>query len=287
MKSKRRHELKSNDLAHALEQLSHSFKDWAGYVIGAVAVVVVGTLIVTYMKTARETAMDEAYAELTKLGQTAQAGVSKSNEELHRTLTKMGDLGNSSTDPAFKLEALLLKADTAMAIALNSESGVDPMFLNEARAAFEEIVTKHKDLPIHYGRALFGLFQIEANEFSVDGDMSHRDKAEGYLEQLRDEQRLAGVPFQTMAIDKLNELDDIFTKVTFPERPASVTQTVIPQGGSQPSASVTLGTPTAVEAPVEADAAADEAPEVQDVEAGAEETPPSTDDPAEPAEKDE
>lgn len=254
MKSKRRQELRTNDLAHALDQLGGSFRVWGVYVIGAIAVAAVGTLIFAYMKSARQTAMDESYTQLQKLLVVAPAGVRKSDEKLHRSIARIGDLSEKSTDPAFKIDALIKQGEMALDLAVTGEDGIDVSFLKEGREAFEAIVSGHRDLPIHYGRALFGLFQIEANEFAVDGDLAHRDAAEGHLEKLRDDSRLAGVPLQTMAIDKLNELDEIFTKVVFQKRPTPAVQTIIPKvttipkAATPPTASVTIGEPAKDEA---------------------------------------
>ncbi len=245
MKSKRRHELKSNDLAHTLEQLGASFKDWGAYVIGGLAIAFVGVIIFTYMKTAKQTALDDSFIQLQKELVKAPAGIPKSNEELLRSLSRIGDLGDQSTNEEFKVEALMGRADLALDVAISAEAGIDMKFLDESKKAFEQVVRDYQKRPVHYGRALFGLYQVEANAFSVDSDPARKATAEGYLEKLRDDSRLAGVPLQRLAIDRLNELDDIFTKVEFPNRPASSVQTVI--SPSQPSTTVTIGTPETTE----------------------------------------
>ncbi|GJM26683.1 MAG: hypothetical protein DHS20C16_30980 [Phycisphaerae bacterium] len=266
MKSTRRHELKSNDLAHALEQLGSSFKSWGGYVIGGMAVVFVGVVIFTYMKSARETAQDEAFVQLQKELSPGLAGIPKTNDELLRSISRIADLGEQSSDAKFKIDAIMKRADLALNAAVFGQGGIDLALLKEAKSAFEEIVRDHRNLPIHYGRALFGLYQVEANGFAVDGDPARKEAAEGYLEQLRDDSRLAGVPFQTIAIDRLNELDGIFVDVKFPKQPGSAVQAIV--SPSQPSSTVTIGTPKAEGTPTaepaqaqdsDVDAAADDA----------------------------
>ncbi|NOX60113.1 MAG: DUF1517 domain-containing protein [Planctomycetes bacterium] len=249
MKAKRRQELRANDLAHTIEELRRSFKDWGMYVIGAIAVVGVGFAIVSYMKSARNTAMADSYVQLQANSKITSAGIRKSDDELHRSLDRIGDLGDRSTDPAFKVSALIRQADLALNLAMTGEEGVDDSFLSVARKAFEAVVRDHKNRPLQYGRALYGLFQVEANAFAIDNDASHREAAEAHLQKLRDDSRLVGTPFQTMAIDKLNELDEIFTLVTFAKRPEATIQAVIsPESGispepGTPSASVTIGAP--------------------------------------------
>ncbi len=270
MKSKRRQELKSNDLAHALEQVGPWLKDWGVYVIGGLTVVFVAMIIFTYMKMARQTAMDESYAELQKELNAAATSAIGSDEELHRSISRIADLGDQSTDPEFKIESLLKRADMALSVAISRPGGINLEFLKEAKSAFEEIVQKHKNKPIPYGRALFGLYQVEANAFAVDADQSRKGAAEGYLKTLRDDTRLAGVPFQTMAIDRLNELDEIFTKVEFPKQPENATQAVIPT--SNPSSVVTLGTPKADDADTADDTADDAAADDDNAEDAAEES---------------
>ncbi|MCA9253160.1 MAG: hypothetical protein R3E58_20480 [Phycisphaerae bacterium] len=244
MKSKRRQELKSNDLAHALEQVGPWLKDWGFYAIGGLAVVFIAMIIFTYMKSARQTAMDESYLSLQKELSTAANSPLGSEDELHRTISRIADLGEQSTNQDFKIEAALKRGNMALSIAMNNPGGIDLEFLKDAKSAFEEVVNKYKSKPIPYGRALYGLYQVEANAFAVDGDSGRKAAAAGYLTTLRDDTRLAGVPFQTMAIDRLNEIDELFTKVEFAAKPDSAVQAVI--SPSQPSSTITLGTPKVV-----------------------------------------
>ena len=56
--------------------------------------------------------------------------------------------------------------------------------------------------------------------FVLDDDPAHRERAEKYLATLRDDATFAGTPLQTVAIDRLNDLDEIFVTVKFEPRPA-------------------------------------------------------------------
>ena len=64
MKAKRRQELKTNDLAQALQDMGQWFKDQGVYVVGALALVIVVVVIVSYRNSAKAEAIDRAYAEL-------------------------------------------------------------------------------------------------------------------------------------------------------------------------------------------------------------------------------
>ena len=221
MKAKRRQELKTNDLAQALEDMGQWFKDQGVYVVGALALVVVVVVIVSYRNSAKAEAIDRAYAELrSRAAFMAPSGVRKSDEELESSLAAISDLTTRTDDADFRLEALLRRGDMALRLAETGRKGIEAKYLGDARGAYQEIVNGYQDRTLHYGRALYGLFQVEADEFTTDGDARHREQAARYLKMLRDDARFNGMPFQTMAVDMLNELDSVFTVVTFAKVPA-------------------------------------------------------------------
>ena len=221
MKAKRRQELKTNDLAQALQDLGQWFKDQGVYVVGALALVVIVVVIVSYRNSAKAEAVNQAYQELrSRASITGPSGVRKSDQEIENSLAAIGDLTTRTNDATFRLEALLRRGDMALRLAETGSKGIEAKYLVEARGAYQEIVNGYQDRTLYYGRALYGLFQVEADEFATDGDARHREQAARYLKTLRDDARFNGTPFQTMAVDMLNELDDVFTLVTFAKAPA-------------------------------------------------------------------
>lgn len=229
MKTKRRQELKTNDLAAWLDDASKSFSKWGTYVIGVLAVILVGVIIKGYMSNARAEARMTAFADLRKYTSTRVGEMDKTPEELQSSLQSIDELVSSTRDREFRAEALLSKAGLGLQLAQTevagpaaASKGGDPKkYLDAARSAFEKIKADYKSSsPIYYGRALYGLFQVETLAFMLDGEQSHRTTGEKYLEELRDNDAFAGTPLQTVAIDRLNALDDIFTTVKFSARPA-------------------------------------------------------------------
>ncbi len=230
MKAKRRQELKTNDLAAWLADAGKSFSQWGVYVIGGVVVVVLIAVIGLFMSRAKAEAKAQNFADLTAAVQQITASGEPSQDDARRALESIDELIASAGNDDFKLAALLRKASIAdfMAneVATDLEEGASDRevakYLAEARAAYETIVNQYQDHALHYGRALFGLFQVEAHAFAIEPDPDHRNRAEQYLTKIRDDSRLNGTPFQMAAVSYLNELDNVFTPITFPERPEPV-----------------------------------------------------------------
>ena len=223
MKGKRRHELKSNDLAAALADFGQFFQSWGVYVVGGVAVVVVVAFIVTYMGSARADAIDQAYWELmtTEQQATPSQQAPRTDAELQQALDKVSDLVDRTNDEQFKVQALAKRGDMALNAAMSGQTSIRPEFLDEAAQAYERVVDQYRSHVLHYGKALYGLYLVEADRFAVDQDSSHRDKAAGYLEKIRDDSRLSGTPYAKLAIGALNNIDETFQPIRFPEAPAA------------------------------------------------------------------
>jgi hypothetical protein len=218
MRAKRRQELKTNDLAHWLEEKSISWKDWGTYVIGGVALVVVVIGIVSWLRSAKAEAVGHAWTELQQTSTLSSGGIPKTPEEIQQSLQKINELSNQTGDSSFKLDALLQRGNLALASA--GLAGADSAkLLEEAHAAYQEVADKYQSYPLHYGRALSGLYQVEAQAFVQDHDSKHETAAASYLEKIRDDARLARTPLNNMAVDNLNSLDRIFSATKFPAKP--------------------------------------------------------------------
>jgi hypothetical protein len=227
MKTKRRQELKSNDLAAWLEDVSKSASQWGGWVLGGLAVIIIVVFISRYRTNARLEARSEAFSALRTASSMQVGSMTKTPEEIRTSLATIDDLIAETPDNDFKIEALLGKADLAMSLARRALGGDetakvdDPQaVLDDARAAYERVISKYQDRVVYHGRALYGLFQVETLGFVADQDPTHRATAEGYLTKIRDNPAFNSTPLQTAAIDMLNDLDQVFTVVEFPKRPA-------------------------------------------------------------------
>jgi len=273
MKAKRRQELKTNDLAAWLDEVRRSASKWGGYLFAGIAAVAAVLIINAYMKSARAEARTSAYSDLRRAASMQTAGnLEKTDEEIRASLARIDELVDGSSDTAFKINALLDKA--AMAVQLADQALVEPLdpgateaqrrsrveqFLADARAAYERITTEFASHALYCGRARFGLFEVEATAFVLDGDAGHRTRAEEQLKKILDNAALNATPLQTVAIDLLNDLDQVFTPVQFPSRPAPTpVPTPVPLGPVPPSDWVA---PESTSTDAEADESADDATE--------------------------
>jgi hypothetical protein len=176
------------------------------------------------MRSAKSSALDAAYADMNSALQVAPSNNRRSEEEIKRGIQRAYTIASDADDPHFKCDALMQGANLAMTLATR-EDALNPAYLPEAKQGFERIVKEHKDQTLYYGRALYGLFQVEANQFAVDGDPAHRQAAVGYLEAIKDNAQFRQTPFESLAISQLNAIDEIFTKIEFAAAPPKPTTT--------------------------------------------------------------
>ncbi len=222
MKAKRRQELKTNDLAQTLQDLGESFRQWGVYVVGVVALLVIVVAISSYRASAEVQSFQDDYATRVKLSNTAPGGVELEPAAILGNLEEIGRLADRSGSVEFKLDTLSLQASLALMHAEKGEGGINPEYLSVAEAALQKIIKNHSKSTVYYGRALCGMFQVEADKFVIDKDASHRKKAEEYLDILRTDNRFSGLPFQKLAIELYENLDNTFTVVEFAKAPEPV-----------------------------------------------------------------
>lgn len=237
MKAKRRQELKTNDLAQVIDGLSQFFRKWGTHMVAGVGAVIVVMIIIAYLRSTKSSALDAAFAEMNSALQIATTSGRRSDEEIKRGIQRTYQIADGAGDAAFKCDALMQGANLAIQLATR-ENELNPEFLPEARQGFERIVKEHKDQTLYYGRALFGLFQVEANQFAVDGDPAHRAAAARYLETIRDDARFTSTPLGTMALNQLNAIDEIFTTIEFasaPPKPTATAPATAPAATTQPA----------------------------------------------------
>lgn len=241
MKTKRRQELKSNDLAQMLDDLRDSFNRWGVYILGGVAVVLVVYAITTSITSARVAQVDSAYDELLESTQIAPGGIRKSDQDILQNLEKMKRLAAESNDPEFKLEALIQRCEMALGLALTDPEGPKMGFLESAKDGFETIIADYPKRRIYVGRAHHGMFQVLATMFSVDGDLTHKAEALKHLEAIRDDAAYAQTPLMAAALDRINQLDSLFVPVTFPKAPPKESMDSMNEAAGSQMPSITVG----------------------------------------------
>jgi len=232
MKAERRHELRENDLHHALLQ-ARAYLDEHSKEITIVAVV---ALLVfggaSFALRARTTAYEDLWRRKQALSfDGADAG--------RKSLESLAALSRDASDPEFVLGALLEQGRQALRLTQSVPFPPDRQFNNDARNAFNQLLERFPNNPLAVGTALTGLATVEENEFLLDHDPAHKNQAREHLTKAAGDSRLNGLPFQRIALDRLKKLDDIFVVYVFepppPPPPDADVEPVDPAAG-QPAA---------------------------------------------------
>lgn len=212
MKAERRHELKENDLAAMLES-ARAFLDKNGrqLSIGIIVVAVVATAVLLVVRS-RTAAVEDLWRRKAQLSfEDPQAGKA--------SLEALANLTREASDRQFVLIGLMDQAQAALQLSQESPLPPDPELNQSARRAFVELLQRFPQHPIALGVAHSGLATVEENAFVLDGDLAHRDEAKSHLEAVVNDVRLAGLPVQQAAKDRLDRLDEVFRRVTFEYAP--------------------------------------------------------------------
>ena len=238
MKAERRHELKENDLVHGL----YSFKEWLetnGRSIGIILVAVAIALLAwTFFDRNRNQASARLWDERSALAANLAAD---DPAEVQQALDKLLQLTRETDNDTFALPTLIDQVRASLAQASLGDNPPQAEFNELARSGCQELLKRFPINPLAVGVARTGLATVEANAFVLDGDPAHKEQARTYLNSVLEDARLAGMPFQLEAADRLNELDETFTQVTFaPPLPPDQQ----PQAGQLPGLSTPDGTRT-------------------------------------------
>lgn len=212
MKAERRHELKENDLAHLLDQLS-DFMHKNGSRLGLViAVVVVALAVVGIAVRSRAAALEDAWQRKRSLSfETAADG--------QQSLKTLESLVAASTDPVFIMSGLLDEGRHALELAEKAPNPPGEAMNAKAREAYEELLAKFPSNPLAFGAAHAGLATVEENAFALDREPSHKEKAQEHLQAILNRSDLAAMPFYKMATDRLARIDDVFSVTRFAAAP--------------------------------------------------------------------
>ncbi|MFH0981231.1 MAG: hypothetical protein V2A79_06815 [Planctomycetota bacterium] len=222
MKTERRQELKTNELAVMLEAAREFFRKWGSYLLGAVVVIILGIAFVAYRAKAAEQQLSDAWQSLSKIRQNSfltQSGEKRTDAEIQRGLEGLQALADETKDVDLLFEILASRAQIAMQLSSRGNDGVDLVYLDEAERAYHTLKERLPNNPLAAAIALNGAANIEADRFVADGAPTHKENARDLLEQLRDDPRFANTPFQRSALDRLNRLDEVFRRVALAPAP--------------------------------------------------------------------
>lgn len=207
MRADRRHELKENELAQALQN-ARVYLDVHGKQIGMGALIVLAVMAaVTFAMRSRAAAVEDVWRRRNQLN-------FESLEEGKKSLATLEGITHELSDRSFVMGALMDQGREALRLAQQVPFPPDAELNRKARRAFEDLLARFSDNPLATGSALCGLATVEENEFVLDNDLSHKDKAGAYLDRVVADPRLNSTPYQRMALDRIKSLDATFSKVT-------------------------------------------------------------------------
>ncbi|MHC4698592.1 MAG: hypothetical protein ACYTFA_17815 [Planctomycetota bacterium] len=234
MKATRRHELRENDLAHAIETAraylgEHGTKVGLILVFALAAVVVVGITVRTHAGN-----VERAWVLKSKLLFEDPDGGKESLEKLRR-------LTSEATDESFVITGLIEQGRQALRLAQQVESPPDPDLNDQARDAFDSLLERFPDNALAFGLAYSGLATVAENDFALDADLAHRERAKAHLQAILDNPALNSLPFHRVAADRLVKLDATCSIVRF----APPSESEEAQPAPVPQAPITI-TPTPI-----------------------------------------
>jgi hypothetical protein len=207
MRADRRHELKENDLSHAL-RVAHDYFKQHSKGVGLTAGAVIALLVVTtFVVRSRDVETEDRWRQRSLL--------SYEPDVARQSLESLMALASQSRDKHFVLSTLIEQGAQALRLAAVAENAPDAEYNALARDAFEKLLERFKDNPLALGVAHRGLATVAENDFVLDGDLAHKEEARGHLTAIMDEPALHTTPFYRMARDRREALDKVFTQVVF------------------------------------------------------------------------
>jgi len=172
-------------------------------------------IIVSLTVRSRAATREEAWLQLNSLN-------FENVEEGRQSIRKLQDLSQSAPSPEVGQAALMQLGSQALRLAQLVDMPPDAEFNQSARYAFEQLLARFAASPLAFGMAHNGLATVEENEFVLDRDLAHRDKARDHLGAVVGHSTLTATPYHRMASDRLAQLDDVFTIVRFAAAPEVV-----------------------------------------------------------------
>ena len=207
MKAGRRHELKENDLIHALET-GRAYLQQHGKGVGLTVVAVIAVVLATSFVIRSRGAVSEDHWRQKSL-------LSFEPDVAKQSLESLMTMADESTDQGLVLSALFEHGTQSLRLAAEAETSPAPEFNESARNAFEALLERFGNNPLAFAVAHGGLATVEENAFVVDGDLAHKERAREHLTAILDNAVLHATPFYRMALDRREAMETTFTQVVF------------------------------------------------------------------------
>lgn len=268
MKAKRRHELKTNELAQSIQDMRFYLQRRGGLVLGvsvaAILVLIVGTVWRRSAAQARSDAWQSYY--------TISSGQQGGTERVSNALT----LADNTADPTLARLALQLAAQVAWAEARPTDEPFNADKLKQSEQAYERLLAAYPDSVHAVGTAHRGLAAIAEEWADQATGASEREafKAEArkHYQAIIDDDRLVNLPARMVAEVNISSLDARLVPLTLVDPPPIVppidesgvpsliarpttTPAATPGSAAQPTATPTTTPATSTPAPTTAPAA--------------------------------
>lgn len=220
MKTQRRQDLKTNDLSVYMKQVVDYFNAHAVAIVAGAAVVVMAVAAAVY---ANHTATRnrelgwEAYRKVV----TASAIPDPDNPNWGTdAIAQWETLIAAFDDPTLNLRATWQLAGFCLQQFIGSDDDtLRGELLDTAERQCRAILDQDSPSVLR-AAALNGLAVIEENRYVIDASDIHKDRARGYLEQMRNEPQFLGTPFQAQALARLNAFDELWQPLELAPEPA-------------------------------------------------------------------
>jgi len=206
MKADRRHELRENDLVHAIEtvrtNLAQNAKPIGFAILGVVGVFVIASLAMR----SRSVAKEDNWRRLSQL-------LFDKPETARESFEALTALTKNTGDQNFLLHALMEQARQALAMGQKPDALPDREAMDRATDAFNQLLQKFPDNPLAVGTAHCGLATVAENMFVITRQSKYKAEATRHLDAVVKTPILNGLPFQRIALDRLASLDNTFRLV--------------------------------------------------------------------------
>jgi hypothetical protein len=207
MKATRRQELKTNELAESLTQVRDFIQEYGTWLIAgllALTVIIGGS---SWYKQNQQEKVFGVWAEMDEMAPTTR-------EEFRSSIDRLKAIGSEVNDPELEIQTLHNRARLAEIQAFDDLTGeIQTDFVDDMRLAYQGLLDRFGNRKLERGAALIGLSKAEELAFLADGDLSHKEKAAGYLDRVINDSDLQMTPFSSIAIGKKSLQDQTFSKL--------------------------------------------------------------------------
>ena len=220
MKTKRRQDLKTNELSVYINQLGEFVAQHAVAIVvsGVVVLGAVGAVAYTNHTTARNRQLSwQAYRDALQASRTPDL---ENTDWVRGVVTQWEAVIVDSGELATAPQANWQLVDFCLRQFISSDDEeLKAELLDSAERGCKTIVDRYPQNTALRAAALNGLAAVEQNRYVLDGDLAHKDRSRAYLEQIRNGSEFLSTPFQAAVLDRLNDFDRMWQPLVLVEPP--------------------------------------------------------------------